>query len=643
MIQHSKPSLVPAITLLCASLFSARAQSPIRKTLLATPTYTVLREDGAIPRLWIQSHGTQFFRLPIVSGLSTIGEKLGTEEQLTDIHESPLAHDAHGVTTLTVTATSSLWTTRRFLWRFFPDHIEFQQFATGDRPVQRAYFFSNGFSGLYDYGTSQSIASNSIIDAEYDYAPNANFDTTTLLPIELPLSLGVAGDPGAPGTSREQASRLFSPPPLTLSFGTAAHWASIGIGTQPGQYQFNGLEYSGEHFAGASFWVNYQGRATGNSFASPVAAIHFGASPIATLTAFTHWMDASGFSTHNTAPDALWHHLPIFCGWGEQTTIAGLQGKPTIANSFATQANYTQWIDQLEQHGLHPGTIVIDDKWMTKYGTLDVDTAKWPDLKHFVDDQHAHGRHVLLWVPVASTEGLPKDLVITRNGNTVVADVSNPTYEAFLRKQIHHLVVDIGVDGFKEDWIGSQIDFSKVTQSAPLYGIEFVRRFQFILFDEAHRAKPDALIDTQTPNPLFRESSDMLRLNDLYTGTRNVPAVMRNSPRRHRPRRVVELHAVPALDRRPLHLDRLPHRRHPRTRPRRLLEASRHPMAAIHRAAECRLPHWSQIAVPVPRLPSTGWTNATTSSYRCKSRTVLTTTADLHPCVAFLPCKAAGS
>ncbi len=275
-------------------------------------------------------------------------------------------------------------------------------------------------------------------------------------------------------------------------------------------------------------WINYQGRSTGSNFASPVAAIHFGTSPIATLASFTHWMETSGFATRNTAPDALWHHLPIFCGWGEQTTIAGAQGKPSIANTLATQANYTQWIDDLEARNVHPATIVIDDKWMTKYGTLDIDTAKWPDLKRFVDEQHAHGRHVLLWIPVASTEGLPKELAIARNGNAVVADVSNPAYEAFLRKQIHHLVADIGIDGFKEDWVGSQGNFSNVTQSQPLYGIEFVRRFQFILFDEAHRTKPDALIETQTPNPLFRESSDMLRLNDIYTGTRNVPAVMRN-------------------------------------------------------------------------------------------------------------------
>ena len=68
---------------------------------------------------------------------------------------------------------------------------------------------------------------------------------------------------------------------------------------------------------------------------------------------------------------------------------------------------------------------------------------------------------------------------------------------------------------------------SGLPMHAPLFGIEFVRRFQFILADETHKWKHDALVETQTPNPLFRESSDVLRLNDIWYGSRNVPQMMR--------------------------------------------------------------------------------------------------------------------
>jgi hypothetical protein len=88
-------------------------------------------------------------------------------------------------------------------------------------------------------------------------------------------------------------------------------------------------------------------------------------------------------------------------------------------------------------------------------------------------------------------------------------------------------VADVGVDGFKEDWIGGLPVSPDLHAHRPLRGLEFIRRFQFILHDETHKWKPDALVETQTPNPLFRESSDVLRLNDVWYGARGVPAMMR--------------------------------------------------------------------------------------------------------------------
>jgi hypothetical protein len=35
------------------------------------------------------------------------------------------------------------------------------------------------------------------------------------------------------------------------------------------------------------------------------------------------------------------------------------------------------------------------------------------------------------------------------------------------------------------------------------------------------------MVETQTPNALFRESSDVLRLNDIWYATRNVPEILR--------------------------------------------------------------------------------------------------------------------
>lgn len=500
--------------------------------IFSSPDYEAILTPESIPRILLRSQGEVFFRLPIVSGLSS----RSAEEKFSHVRILSLNVDSTRVKTMTAVANSSLWQMRRFVWKFFPDHIEFQQFAKGSRPVARCYFFSNGVSGYFDKGTSSGIQSNTIIDADRYFAPNPNFTNQLIHTIEQPQSLGVASSPytePVESVSRAARSHLFAPPPLALSFGHGNIWSNIGIGTPPGRYQFNSLEFSGEHYAGASFWVDYQERLNAFDFKSPVAALHFGNSALSAMKAYMQWMDARGFSTHRSIPNAKWHQLPIFCGWGEQIAIAGSSNASPSghmsASELSTQENYTKWIAELDERGIPLSTIIVDDKWMKDYGTLEIDTHKWPDMGGFVEEQHAHNRHILLWIPMASSEGLPLSLTVTRygSGKPISADVSNPAYEAFLRRQIHHLMADIGVDGFKEDWISPPENFSNIHQYAPLYGLEWVRRFQFIVFDEAHKCKKDAMVETQTPNPLYRDSSDVLRLNDIYSGTRDVPRVMR--------------------------------------------------------------------------------------------------------------------
>jgi hypothetical protein len=117
-------------------------------------------------------------------------------------------------------------------------------------------------------------------------------------------------------------------------------------------------------------------------------------------------------------------------------------------------------------------------------------------------------------------------LCLTFEGKCVGAGVGKPEYESYLRPRIRHLVKDIGIDGFKEDWVGAPAA-PGLPLTGTATGIEFVRRFQWIFWSEAHKWKSDAMVETQTPNALFRESSDVIRLNDIWYATRNVPQVLR--------------------------------------------------------------------------------------------------------------------
>jgi Glycosyl hydrolases family 31 len=484
--------------------------------------YIVRFEPGTPPRLTIEHAGTPVFIVPVVSTLDSDTQ----QEKLTAI-EITGSKGTDRTWSLTATAGSNLWTARRFVWRLYADHIEFQQFATGHGKLGKNYFLASGVSHRWDNGTMPGHFWDTTIYADRYFSPSPNHANQFEFNIAMPQILGfsVGREPDSERDFRpERMTGLFAPPPLFLAFRMGDSWAGLGIGTKPGEYQFPALEYTGSRYAGASFFVDYMGYKTiDGEFASPILAINFGTSPIETLAAYTKWLDRKGFSTTYSGKDVLWHHLPIFCGWAEQTVESVPFG--VAPNTLATQANYEKWLATIEQRGLPVGTIVIDDKWQQAYGTFEIDQKKWPDMKGFVAAQHAKGRHVLLWVPVAETDGLPRDLCVMAQGNCVTADVGKPAYEAYLRPRIRHLVEDVGIDGFKEDWVGAPaVPGLPLTGSAT--GIEFVRRFQWILWSETHEVKPDAMVETQTPNALFRESSDVTRLNDIWYATRNVPDVL---------------------------------------------------------------------------------------------------------------------
>lgn len=515
--------LLAGICVLASSAFIGFAQPAKTAQIIAMPKYSVLIEAGSPPRLTIERDGEAVFVVPIVSGLASNTQ----QERLSRIEYSVRTLPA-GSWELNATAASNIWTGRSFQWRFFGDHIEFQQFASGKGKLGKCYFLSNGTSNRWDNGSTEGHLWATTIYADRYFSPSPNHANQFDFDISMPQILGFSVNRQTDSDQDfrpERMTGLFAPPPLFLAFHLDKAWTSVGIGARPGEYQFPAFEYTGSRYAGASFFVDYMGyRSVDGEFASPVLAMNFAYEPLDALAGYTDWLDKSGFSTQSASKDVLWHHLPIFCGWAEQTVESIPFGKP--ANSMATQANYERWIAALEERKLPAGTIVIDDKWQQGYGTFEVDQKKWPDMKGFVAAQHARGRHVLLWVPVAHEDGLPDSLCLTVEGKCVGADVGKPEYESYLRPRIRHLVEDIGIDGFKEDWVGAPAA-PGLALTGTATGIEFVRRFQWMLWSETHKWKPDAMVETQTPNALFRESSDVIRLNDIWYATRNVPTVMR--------------------------------------------------------------------------------------------------------------------
>lgn len=500
-------------------------------TIVETAHYRARLVSTDPPGIEIWREDVLLARMPLAAGLSTPGQR----ERLEDIRIVTAQSDEPGGYSVVAIAGSSLWQERRFCWHFGARQITFRHEARGNAPLGQCYFGSNGVGGPWGSPDVADVRHQTVIYARQCFAPRVNHANRFWFDIAEPQSLGILNEPlartlaGRPSSELflpDQLTGLFCPPPLALAFGQDNVWMAVGIGDTPGNYQFNAFDYSGSRLGGAAFSVDYLGyRQSAGLFVSPEYGLHFGYSPYQALEAHVAWIDERGYGTQRTFAMANWHREPIFCGWAEQTVIGRNNGIP--AGDLATQENYERWIADIEAREIPFGTLVIDDKWQEHYGTFQVDTRKWPDMPGFIAQQHAKGRHVLLWTPAYHREGLDPNLCVQVDGQPIAADVSHPEYERFLRERIRHLMLNVGADGFKEDWLGGITAYPGARMHTPLHGMEFLRRFQFILYDEAHACKPDALIETQTPHPLFRESSDVLRLNDVWFATRDVTGMMR--------------------------------------------------------------------------------------------------------------------
>src|SRR5450631_3075172 len=124
------PSLAFLSVVLAVASACLAQQSKPPTHIVEFPQYAVLflpSEDPANPpRLSITSDHETTFVVPVVSGLDSDTQR----EHLSAILATQRTSSA-GTSEIEATVTSNLWSDRRFVWRFFSDRIEFQQFASG--------------------------------------------------------------------------------------------------------------------------------------------------------------------------------------------------------------------------------------------------------------------------------------------------------------------------------------------------------------------------------------------------------------------------------------------------------------------------------------------------------------------------------
>ncbi len=435
-----------------------------------------------------------------------------------------------------IEAQSSVWKHKEFRFHCFARRFSYETIVTGSACLAEANMFGGYYSADLRWG-SGFFPSGQRFLRMFNPEPNVTEE------IYFPPAAGSAIDLiGVPLPSR--GDWFFTPAPFAFACAykrsDANVWMAIGVAAQPGESQFTALRYHGQR---ESFYLtlDFEGYTpVAGTYTLPAINFDFAPpgddapakDPYQALAAHVQTLQAEGIVPQRWLRQTpAWWEAPIFCGWGAQNYLALQAGGR--APDYARQELYDEFLEVLRRERIEPGTIVLDDKWQATYGNNEVDPEKWPDLPAFVARQHDAGRRVLLWLKAWDPQGVPAGECMTNTaGAPIAVDPGNPAYERRLRSAVQGM---LALDGYNAD--GFKIDFTARIPSGPgirryggAWGLELMKQYLAIIYDEAKRTKPDALIMTHTPHPYLADVLDMIRLNDMNTGT-DIPRAMEHRAR----------------------------------------------------------------------------------------------------------------
>ncbi|MGQ9455535.1 MAG: hypothetical protein ACUVRS_12220 [Armatimonadota bacterium] len=453
--------------------------------------------------------GRRYVALKIGTSVNTVG----TEDHDVVLSAPEISRYEDGVEAVWHTH-SNIWERKTYHWRFEPDAVVCRVRVNGKGNIEDVCFFTSGDGwSLFDF--SRFFTPRCSLH-DHRYWKSMQY--------------------GCLGETRDQAPELaldgswiFTPPPFCYSLGfSAGPWLAAGIAPGKGQYNFACFEYRPKVWQ-FCFRVVYDGKTKVDGFwDAPTFVFRPAGDEYEAISKYCDTLRAWKLVEDNRRPRAEWWSRPIFCGWGEQNVLAAKYGgRP---QDFATQECYDRFIEIIAEKRLSPGTIIIDDKWQKHYGTCEVDTSKWSDLRGWIDARHAEGRKVLLWYGAWCPEGLSADeCLVNENGWPCACDPTNPKYQARLENMLYRMLSSdegcYNADGIKYDWTSIPVDPALRTYGEQ-WGVEMFKTYTKLFYEAAKAVKPDALIITHTANPYFAECTDMLRLNDIHAGTRELCEMM---------------------------------------------------------------------------------------------------------------------
>jgi len=417
--------------------------------------------------------------------------------------------EVDGAVHLWIRAASSCWNSKTYRFICTPERLSYEIEVEGEGCLAEAVYFGGYYSANPRWGSGFFWSEQNFLRG---FNPEPNSDECNYFQPAEGALIDLMGVP-LPG----KGNWFFTPPPFFYGFEQRSGWVGMGVESSPGGFQFTEYAYHGRK---GVFYLSlsYEGytRVKG-AYRLPSIGFDFASGEFESLAAHTRAAHETLGTARISAPaQPAWWCEPIFCGWGAQSYMAAIECGH--ARDFSGQIIYNAFLKTLEESGIHPGSIVLDDKWQSTYGENAADPCKWPDLPGFIDKQHAASRKVLLWLKAWDPEGIPIEECITNAaGMAVSVDPSNPDYEQRMRRSVRQMLSSSGydADGFKIDFTARIPSGPGMRRYGRLWGLELMKRYLWILYDEAKQVKPDALVMTHTPHPYLADVVDMIRLNDI--------------------------------------------------------------------------------------------------------------------------------
>ena len=408
---------------------------------------------------------------------------------------------------LTARADSLIWREKTVRLRLMEDRIMYQVTVAGEGTLTDVELLSGYYTGCNKRHSNARFYSGFEGDSLFNPEPDRNEMYSRSVCERSLIDMTGVPIPGRDGW-------FFTPTPFCFVLRRGDTCMTLGVTAVPGAHTFTELEYTGG--SGQGLILRYEGytRVDGE-YALPEVNMIFGQDEYALLGEFskTERLPEPKRAVH------AWWKQPIFCGWGAQSALS--QDYHVPAPTLANQRFYEEFTASLDEKGINPGTIVIDDKWQRAYGMNDVDQDKWPDMKGFIERMHQKGRKVLLWLKAWDCEGVdPAQCICDFAGAPQAIDPENPAYLATFAEACRVMLSPEGLnaDGFKIDFTARIPSCPGCRKYGSHWGLELMRDYLAMVHDSAKAVKPDALVMCHCPHPYLADKLDMIRLNDVNTG-----------------------------------------------------------------------------------------------------------------------------